>query len=53
MNENKTCGVNTAIGCEVMDCKHNCREYCSLEKIHVGKACSADTCTCCESYERK
>lgn len=55
MNEGKTCGVNTAIGCSVKDCKHNCREYCSLAKIHVANTCSCDAeaCTCCDSFERR
>lgn len=48
--------INTSIGCNVTDCKHNSAgAYCCLSKIHVGNTCdcNADSCTCCDSYERK
>ena len=55
MNENG-CEVNKSIGCGVTECKYN-REgkHCTLAKIHVGNTCDCDaeTCTCCDSYERK
>ncbi len=52
-NENRE--VNTCIGCGVTECKFNrAGDYCTLSKIHVGCSCkSADTCTCCDSFERK
>ncbi len=54
-HEKMMSGVNTAIGCGVKECKYNASEYCSLEKIHVGNTCSCDaeSCTCCDSFERK
>lgn len=53
MNE-KNCEVNTAIGCGVTECKYNrSGDYCTLRKIHVGNACSNESCTCCDSYEKK
>ena len=55
MNE-KNHEVNTSIGCGVTECKYNCAgDYCTLRKIHVGNTCasSADSCTCCDSFERK
>ncbi len=46
--------VNTCIGCGVTECKYNrSGDYCTLSKIHVGNTCNADTCTCCDSFERK
>lgn len=54
-HEKMMSGVNTAIGCGVKECKYNASEYCSLTKIHVGNTCSCDTesCTCCDSFERR
>lgn len=47
-------GVNTAVGCDVTGCKYNrAGDYCILAKIHVGKACDSQQCTCCDSYESK
>ena len=47
-------GVNTAVGCDVTGCKYNrAGDYCTLAKIHVGKACDSQQCTCCDSYESK
>ena len=48
--------VNTAIGCGVTECKYNrAGDYCTLRKIHVGNTCNCDaeSCTCCDSFERK
>lgn len=48
--------VNTSIGCGVTDCKYNrSGDYCTLRKIHVGNTCNCDaeSCTCCDSFERK
>jgi hypothetical protein len=48
--------VNTSIGCGVTECKYNrAGDYCTLRKIHVGNTCSCDaeSCTCCDSFERK
>ena len=48
--------VNTSIGCGVTECKYNrSGDYCTLRKIHVGNTCSCDaeSCTCCDSYEKK
>ncbi len=56
MNENKNQEVNTAIGCGVTECKYNrMGDYCTLRKIHVGNTCNCDaeSCTCCDSFERK
>lgn len=53
MNEKE---VNTSIGCGVTECKYNrSGDYCTLRKIHVGNTCSCDaeSCTCCDSFERK
>jgi len=53
MNENE---VNTSIGCGVTECKYNrAGDFCTLRKIHVGNTCSCDaeSCTCCDSFERK
>ena len=52
---NEKSGVNTCIGCNVTECKYNNKQYCSLDKIHVGNTCSCDaeSCTCCESFQRK
>lgn len=55
MNE-KGCEVNSAIGCGVTDCKFNCAgAHCTLRKIHVGNVCgcNTDSCTCCDSFEKK
>ena len=55
MNENVQ-EVNTSIGCGVTECKYNrAGDYCTLRKIHVGNTCSCDaeSCTCCDSFERK
>jgi hypothetical protein len=55
MNE-KGLEVNTAIGCGVTECKYNrSGDYCTLRKIHVGNTCSCDSesCTCCDSFEKK
>ena len=53
----KNCAdVNKSIGCNVMECKFNCAgDYCTLSKIHVGNNCdcNAESCTCCDSFERK
>ncbi len=52
-NENMQ-GVNTAVGCNVTGCKYNrAGDYCTLARIHVGKACDGQQCTCCDSYEGK
>lgn len=54
MNENKQ--ANTCIGCDVTGCKYNTSGcYCTLDKIHVGNTCSCDaeSCTCCDSYEKR
>ncbi len=52
MNENKE--VNTSIGCGVTECKFNrAGDYCTLSKIHVGCSCSKESCTCCDSFEKK
>ena len=55
MTNEKCCDVNTAIGCGVTECKYNrAGDYCTLRKIHVGNSCgSANSCTCCDSYEKK
>ena len=48
--------VNASIGCGVTDCKYNRGgDFCTLRKIHVGNTCNcdADSCTCCDSFERK
>ena len=48
--------VKTSIGCGVTECKYNrAGDYCTLRKIHVGNVCSCDaeSCTCCDSFERK
>ena len=48
--------VNTSIGCGVTECKYNrSGDYCTLRKIHVGNTCSCDaeSCTCCDSFEKK
>ena len=38
-------GVNTAVGCDVTGCKYNrAGDYCTLAKIHVGKACDSQQC---------
>ena len=53
---NETREVNTSIGCGVTDCKYNrSGDYCTLRKIHVGNTCNCDaeSCTCCDSFERK
>lgn len=55
MNE-QTREVNTSIGCGVVDCKYNrSGDYCTLRKIHVGNTCNCDaeSCTCCDSYEKR
>lgn len=49
---------NSCISCSVQECKYhsNSVDYCTLEKIHVGK-CVGDTCsvrdTECGSFEAK
>ena len=56
MNKQTCHDVNTAIGCDVTECKYNCAgDFCTLRKIHVGNNCScnAESCTCCDSFERK
>ena len=54
MNEKMGNEVNTSIGCGVTECKYNCAgDYCTLRKIHVGNTCAAESCTCCDSFERK
>lgn len=46
--------VNYQIACNVENCSHNYAGVnCTLGKIKVGCACGADTCTCCESYDKK
>ena len=46
--------VNSCIGCNVSDCKFNVEgKNCSLSHIHVGCGCSAEQCTCCDSFENK
>ena len=56
MNNQNGHEVNMAIGCGVTECKYNrAGDYCTLRKIHVGNTCSCDaeSCTCCDSFERK
>lgn len=46
--------VNKSIGCGVTECKYNrSGDYCTLSKIHVGNTCSTDSCTCCDSFQKK
>ncbi len=46
--------VNSSIGCNVTECKYNCSgKNCTLSHIHVGCSCSKESCTCCDSFERK
>ena len=54
MNENKE--INSSIGCNVTECKYNSQgDFCTLRKIHVGNTCdcNAESCTCCDSYEKR
>jgi hypothetical protein len=54
MNKQNCHDVNMAIGCGVTECKYNCAgDYCTLRKIHVGNTCASESCTCCDSFERK
>lgn len=49
---------NMSIACSVKECKHHASSdnYCTLDKIHVGK-CDCDTCSCedteCGSFQAK
>ncbi len=44
--------INCGVSCGVTECKFN-RDgmACELAKIHVGNACNAERCTCCDSFE--
>lgn len=50
--------TNSCISCSVNECKYhaNSTDYCTLNKIHVGK-CESNTCKCedteCGSFEAK
>ncbi len=46
--------INTAIGCNVQECKFNCDgRNCTLQKILVGESCAEGQCTCCESFQSR
>ena len=48
--------VNKSISCNVTECKYNrSGDYCTLSQIHVGNTCSCDSesCTCCDSFQKK
>lgn len=48
--------VNKGVGCNVTGCRHNyAGTNCTLTTIHVGNTCdcTAEKCTCCDSYESK
>ncbi len=46
--------INHSIGCNVQQCRYNADgKNCTLSEIHVGNCCTADHCTCCDSYEKK
>jgi len=48
--------VNVGVGCNVTECKFNrAGDYCTLSRIHIGNTCSCDaeSCTCCDSFQKK
>ncbi len=48
--------INKGVGCNVTGCRHNYDgKSCTLTTIHVGNTCdcTAEKCTCCDSYESK
>ena len=46
--------LNCGVTCGVTECKYN-RDgmACELSKIHVGNACDAESCTCCDSFMQR